>query len=211
MSSSPAMIALALVLAYVAGSFPTAYLVGRINGVDLRTVGSGNLGATNVQRTLGWRWGLLVYVVDFLKGWLPTLLLPGAVGLAGGWPWGVAIGVAAIAGHVKPVFLMGKGGGKGVATASGVFMALAPTATVGAIAAFIVVVAITRYVSLGSLVGALSLALILFFQAKALTPLVAVGFIIAAFVFWTHRENVKRLMRGEERRIGRASTPKGAI
>ncbi|WP_414653569.1 glycerol-3-phosphate 1-O-acyltransferase PlsY [Gemmatimonas sp.] len=205
------MIALALVLAYVAGSFPTAYLVGRVNGVDLRTVGSGNLGATNVQRTLGWRWGLLVYVVDFLKGWLPTLLLPGVFGLADGWPWGVAIGVAAIAGHVKPIFLMGKGGGKGVATASGVFMALAPTATLGAIVAFIVIVAVTRYVSLGSLVAALCLALILLFQAKTVTPLVAVGFVIAAFVFWTHRENVKRLMRGEERRIGRASTPNGAM
>ncbi len=206
------MIALALVLAYVAGSFPTAYLVGRINGVDLRTVGSGNLGATNVQRTLGWRWGLLVYVVDFLKGWLPTLLLPGAFGLAQGWPWGVAIGVAAIAGHVKPVFLMGKGGGKGVATASGVFMALAPAATLGAIATFIAVVAISRYVSLGSLVAALSLALILLWQAGAvLTPLVVVGFCIAAFVFWTHRENVKRLMRGEERRLGGPSPSKGAV
>lgn len=88
MTSTPAMIALAIALAYVAGSFPTAYLVGRLNGIDLRTVGSGNLGATNVQRTLGWRWGLLVYAVDCLKGWLPTFLLPGLFGLAAGWPWG---------------------------------------------------------------------------------------------------------------------------
>lgn len=123
---------------------------------------------------------------------------------------GVAIGVATIAGHVKPVFLMGKGGGKGVATGSGVFMALAPTATLVALGAFITVVAVSRYVSLGSLVGALSLPVILLWQADAaLTPLVLVGFAIAAFVCWTHRENVKRLVRGEERRIGGASLSKG--
>jgi acyl phosphate:glycerol-3-phosphate acyltransferase len=188
--------------AYLAGSFPTAYLVGKANGVDLRTVGSGNLGATNVFRTLGWKWGLLVYLVDGLKGLLPTLLLPSAAGVAGGWPWGIAIGVLTIVGHVKPVFLMGKGGGKGVATASGVFFALAPVAGACAVGAFAVVVAFTRYVSLGSLVGAVVLPVVMIVQARALTPLSAVATLIAAFVFWTHRDNIGRLMRGEERRIG---------
>lgn len=191
-----------LAVAYVAGSFPTAYLVGKANGVDLRTVGSGNLGATNVFRTLGWKWGLLVYVVDGLKGLLPTLLLPRAVGVAGGWPWGVLLGVLAIVGHVKPIFLMGKGGGKGVATASGVFFALAPVAGACAVVAFAITVALTRYVSLGSLVGAAVLPIAMAVQARAITPLTMVAGLIAAFVFYTHRDNIGRLLRGEERRIG---------
>lgn len=194
--------------AYLAGSFPTAYLVGKANGVDLRTVGSGNLGATNVFRTLGWKWGLLVYLVDGLKGLLPTLLIPRAFGIEGGWPWGVAIGVLTIAGHVKPIFLMGKGGGKGVATASGVFFALAPVACACAVAAFAFVVAITRYVSLGSLVAAAVLPVAMFVQNRALSPLLGVAVAIAAFVFWTHRDNIGRLRRGEERRIGGGSAAK---
>ena len=195
----------ALAAAYVTGSFPTAYLVGKVNGVDLRTVGSGNLGATNVFRTLGWRWGLLVYVVDGLKGLLPVWLLPGAIGVAVGWPWGVAFGLLAIVGHVRPVFLMGKGGGKGVATASGVFIALAPLPALCAIFSFVIVVAATRYVSLGSLIGAMVLPVALWLQQRAITPLVIVGASVGAFVFWTHRENIGRLRRGEEGRVGRKS------
>jgi acyl phosphate:glycerol-3-phosphate acyltransferase len=196
-------VAFALVLAYLVGSVPTAYLVGRANGVDLRTVGSGNLGATNVFRTLGWRWGLFVYVVDLLKGAAPVLWLPALAGVATGWPWGVVFGVVAIVGHVRPVFLLGKGGGKGVATASGVFLALAPIPALCALGAFVIVVAASRYVSLGSLIGAVVLPLALAWQERALTPLVWVSCAISAFVFWTHRENIGRLRRGEERRVGR--------
>jgi glycerol-3-phosphate acyltransferase PlsY len=199
-------IALAIVAAYLIGSIPTAYLVGRANGVDLRTVGSGNLGATNVFRTLGWKWGLLVYVVDLLKGVAPVLWLPAAASLEGGWPWGVVFGVVAIMGHVRPIFLLGKGGGKGVATASGVFLALAPIPAVCALVAFTVVVAITRYVSLGSLVGAVVLPIALILQERRLSPLVVVSAVVAAFVFWTHRDNIGRLRRGEERRVGRPGT-----
>jgi glycerol-3-phosphate acyltransferase PlsY len=201
------MIAQAVVLlaAYVIGSFPTAFLVGKVNGVDLRSVGSGNLGATNVFRTLGWKWGLLVYVVDGLKGALPVLLLPGVIGMGTGWPWGVVFGLLAIVGHVRPVFLMGRGGGKGVATASGVFIALAPIPALCAMISFVIVVAMTRYVSLGSLVGAVVLPVALLLQQRAFTPLVIVSVAVGAFVFWTHRENIGRLRRGEERRVGRTS------
>ncbi|MEO7521955.1 MAG: glycerol-3-phosphate 1-O-acyltransferase PlsY [Gemmatimonas sp.] len=191
----------ALLLAYLVGSIPTAYLVGRANGVDLRTVGSGNLGATNVLRTLGWKPGLFVYLADMMKGFLPVLLLPRVAGVAPGWPWGVAFGILAIAGHVRPVFLRGKGGGKGVATASGVFLALAPIPFVCALAAFVVIAVITKYVSLGSLVGALVLPIALALQDRALTPLVVMSGIVSAFVFWTHRENIVRLRNGNERRI----------
>jgi len=197
------LLALSLIAAYLIGSIPTAYLVGRAKGVDLRTVGSGNLGATNVFRTLGWKWGLFVYLSDMLKGVLPVLLLPGVAGVSAGWPWGVAFGVAAIFGHVRPIFLLGKGGGKGVATASGVFLALAPIPALCALVAFILVVAASRYVSLGSLVGAIVLPVALALQEGALTPLVLVSATVAAFVFWTHRENISRLRRGEERRIGK--------
>jgi glycerol-3-phosphate acyltransferase PlsY len=198
--------AAAVLAAYVIGSFPTAYLVGKANGVDLRTVGSGNLGATNVFRTLGWKWGLPVYVVDGLKGALPVWWLPGAMGLAAGWPWGVVFGLLAILGHVRPVFLMGQGGGKGVATASGVFIALAPIPALCAMIGFVIAVAITRYVSLGSLVGAIVLPVALLLQQRAVTPLVLVSAAVGAFVFWTHRENIGRLRRGEERRVGRTSS-----
>ncbi len=193
----------AIIAAYLIGSIPVAFLVGRANGVDLRKVGSGNLGATNVLRTLGWPWGLFVYVADMLKGVLPVLLLPTFAHVRGGWPWGVAFGVAAILGHVRPIFLLGKGGGKGVATASGVFLALAPTAAACALIAFILVVAASRYVSLGSLIGAVVLPLVLLIQERQFTPLVLVSMSVSAFVFWTHRENIGRLRRGEERRIGR--------
>jgi glycerol-3-phosphate acyltransferase PlsY len=201
------VIALAALLAFVFGSIPVAFLVGRANGVDLRTVGSGNLGATNVFRTLGWKWGLFVYLADMLKGVIPVLLLPEFAKVDPGWPWGVVFGVAAIVGHVRPIFLLGKGGGKGVATASGVFLALAPVPALSALVAFIVVVAATRYVSLGSLVGAVVLPVALFLQQGSLSPLVLVAATIAAFVFWTHRENIGRLRRGEERRVGRSSAP----
>jgi glycerol-3-phosphate acyltransferase PlsY len=114
----------------------------------------------------------------------------------------IALGVAAIVGHVRPVFLLGQGGGKGVATASGVFLGLAPLPTVMVMALFAVVVWRTRYVSAGSLAAAAMLPWVLAWQARGVGPLVIVGAAVAAFVFWTHRENIGRLRRGEERRLG---------
>ena len=198
------MLIVALVLAYCVGSLPTAYLVGRANGVDLRTVGSGNLGATNVFRTLGWKWGMFVYVIDLLKGAVPVLFLPGVAGVATGWPWGVVCGLLAIVGHVRPIFLLGKGGGKGVATASGVFLALAPIAALCAMVAFTITVSLSRYVSLGSLVGAAVLPLVLVVTERGVTPIVIVSAAVCAFVFWTHRANIDRLRQGTERRMGSA-------
>jgi glycerol-3-phosphate acyltransferase PlsY len=194
----------ALIAAYLIGSFPTAFLVGKANGVDLRTVGSGNLGATNVLRTIGWRAGLLVYVVDMVKGVLPVVVLPALAGVARGWPWGVAFGVAAIAGHVRPIFLLGKGGGKGVATASGVFLGLAPIPAAVAFIVFVITTSASKIVSLGSLVGSVALVVAMFTQERAFTPLMIVSIIVALFVFYTHRENIQRLRNGTERKIGSA-------
>src|SRR5215210_1359913 len=118
---------LALALSYLCGSLPFAAIAGKLRGVDLRKQGSGNLGATNVFRVLGWKIGLLVFLADALKGALPVLYLPPRV-VSAREPvvWAIACGIFAIAGHVRPIFLGFRKGGKGVATAAGVFFALAP-------------------------------------------------------------------------------------
>ncbi|MBC8085769.1 MAG: glycerol-3-phosphate 1-O-acyltransferase PlsY [Phycisphaerae bacterium] len=202
------VIALCVLAAYVIGSFPTALLVGKANGIDLRTVGSGNLGATNVLRTIGWKAGLLVYVVDMLKGVLPVIALPPLAAVTRGSPWPVVFGIAAIVGHVRPVFLLGKGGGKGVATASGMFLGLAPVPALVAFIAFVITTAISRFVSLGSLVGAVALVGAMWWHERGTSPLFIVTACVAAFVFFTHRENIGRLRSGMERKIGAAK--KGA-
>ena len=191
-----------LVIAYLAGSIPSAYIAGRMHGVDLRTVGSGNLGATNVVRTLGKKVGIPVYIVDTLKGLLPVLLLPAATGQPVQGLWHIAFGLAAILGHVKPIFLLFRGGGKGVATAGGVFLGLATVPTLVAFALFGIVLKLSGYVSLGSLTAAAALPVAIAIRS-GITPVFWVSLVVAAFVFWTHRANIGRLRRGEEHRFGR--------
>ena len=196
--------ALALALSYAAGSLPFAYLAGAASGVDLRKQGSGNLGATNVFRVLGWKIGILVFLADALKGALPVLLLAPRI-VAAGDPilWAIACGVAAIFGHVRPLFFAFRKGGKGVATAAGVFFALAPVPMLGAFLVFVAIVLATGYVSLGSLVSALLLPALLLATKGPGSPLFLVSLVIALFVFWTHRANIGRLRRGEEHRFGK--------
>jgi glycerol-3-phosphate acyltransferase PlsY len=196
--------ALALVLSYVSGSFPSAWLAGKAAGVDLRQQGSGNLGATNVFRVLGWKVGLAVFLADALKGALPVLLLPPRiVSPIDPTLWAIACGVAAIAGHVRPIFLRFRKGGKGVATAAGVFFALAPVPMLVTFAVFVAVVLASGYVSLGSLLSAMVLPALLLVTQGARSPLFVVSIVIATFVFWTHRANIGRLRRGEEHRFGK--------
>ena len=191
-----------LIISYLAGSIPSAYIAGKLRGVDLRKHGSGNLGATNVVRVLGAKTGAVVFVGDLLKGFLPVYFLPIYTETLRPELWALVYGVAAIAGHVKPIFLLGKGGGKGVATASGVFMALALKPMLVAQAVFILVFYFTRYVSLASLLGAAVLPFaILGFYRDPQSPVFIASVIIAAFVFWTHRANIGRLRRGEEHRF----------
>jgi glycerol-3-phosphate acyltransferase PlsY len=196
--------AIALLLAYVSGSLPFAYLAGVVKGVDLRKQGSGNLGATNVFRVLGWKIGLLVFLADAMKGALPVLLLPTRIaGVADPTVWAIACGVAAIAGHVRPIFLGFRKGGKGVATAAGVFFALAPIPMLASFVVFVIVVLASGYVSLASLTSALVLPAVLLFTLGAGSTLFIVSVVIASFVFWTHRANIGRLRRGEEHRFGK--------
>jgi glycerol-3-phosphate acyltransferase PlsY len=197
-------VVLALAVAYVAGSIPSAYIAGKSRGIDLRKHGSGNLGATNVARVLGARMGILVFLVDALKGFLPVYFLPQYITTPDPQLFTLALGAAAILGHVRPIFLGWQRGGKGVATATGVFVGVAPVATVVALVVWLVVFGISRYVSLGSLCAAAVLPL-----AVALTGhppgsvIFAASVLVAIFVFVTHRANISRLLHGAEHRFGR--------
>lgn len=196
--------AIGLLLAYLAGSIPAAYIAGRsLRGIDLREHGSGNLGATNVMRVMGPKIGAVVLLFDALKGAIPVIALPMLFGVQDTAWWAIAYGVAAIVGHVRPIFLLGRGGGKGVATAAGVFAALAPVPLLISAVVFLAVVLASGYVSLGSLVSAAVFPLAVIVIAAGLTPVALAGLAMAAFVFWTHRANIGRLRRGEEHRFGR--------
>jgi glycerol-3-phosphate acyltransferase PlsY len=191
-----------VLLSYLAGSIPSAYIAGKLRGVDLRKHGSGNLGATNVVRVLGPRTGAVVFLADLLKGFLPVYFLRNYTDAPHPELWTLVYGAAAILGHVKPIFLLGKGGGKGVATASGVFLALAFVPMLIAEVVWITVFYFTRYVSLASLLGAAILpAAILVYSRDPRSPVFIASLIIACFVFWTHRANIGRLRRGEEHRF----------
>jgi glycerol-3-phosphate acyltransferase PlsY len=201
---------LALFASYALGSIPAAYIAGQSRGIDLRKHGSGNLGATNVFRVLGSKIGSAVFAFDMAKGAVPVVFFAKWVdpALTANWPGdrhvltGILCGVAAIAGHVRPMWLKFGKGGKGVATAGGVFLALAPLQTLLAIAAFMVTVLASGYVSLGSLVTAVLLPTLLLIRDGPASPMFVVCAGIAVFVFWSHRANIERLRRGEEHRFG---------
>lgn len=190
-----------LFLAYLLGATPTSYVVGRVAfGLDLREHGSGNLGATNVFRVLGWKAALPVVLVDVAKGWLPAALFP-RWDAAPEPEWALAYGAAAIVGHVFSVYVRFKGG-KGVATSAGVFTALAPWATLVGLVVWVTVVAVTRIVSLGSLLAALTLPVAVYLTGEPAVELwLAVA--LALFIVYAHRSNIGRLVRGEENRFGR--------
>lgn len=196
------MTLLLLAAAYLLGATPTSYLVARaVRRIDLREHGSGNLGATNTFRVLGWKPALPVVVVDVLKGWFPTAYFPlwdGAEPLE----WALAYGSAAIVGHVFSVFV-GLRGGKGVATSAGVFMALAPWAVLIAGVVWGLTVTLSRIVSLGSLLAAVVLPVAVFATNE---PPFEVGLSVALslFVFYAHRSNIRRLLRGTENRFSRS-------
>ena len=196
----------ALVIAYLAGSIPSAYLAGKLHGVDLTKHGSGNLGATNVVRVLGAPTGIAVFVVDVAKGLLPVILLPQRVVTSHPMLVALALGVVAILGHVRSAFLGWRAGGKGVATATGVFLGLAWLPTLIAFGVWVLVFATSGYVSLASLMGALALPAALAFTGASFTdPVFIASIVIALFVFYTHRANIGRLRRGEEHRFRRGS------
>lgn len=188
---------LAVLAAYLVGSIPFAQLLSRRRGVDLRRVGSGNVGATNVLRTLGVRPAVLAMMLDAVKGIVAVLV---AQRLTNGVAAPVAAGLASMIGHVYPVWLRFRGG-KGVATAAGAFAVLAPVAAAAAVGVFLLAVMLTRFISVGSMAAALTLAG--WTIASDAPTGVGIGAAVAAvMVIVGHRTNLARLAAGTERRIG---------
>ena len=189
--------AVAIALGYLVGSVPFAYLLARRRGIDLREAGSGNVGAANVLRTSGPGSAAAAMCLDATKGALAVFV---AQRLGAGTAMQAAAGLAAVIGHIYPVWL-GFRGGKGVATAAGAFAVLAPAAMLVASAAFVAAVGATRYISVGSVVGAISLA-VATVAGDAPLP-VSIGATGAALmILHRHRANLARVMAGTERRIG---------
>jgi len=188
---------LAVLAGYLMGSIPFAQLLSTRRGIDLRRVGSGNVGASNVLRTLGVRPAVLAMMLDAVKGTVAVLI---AQRLTNGVAAPVAAGLASMIGHVYPIWLRFRGG-KGVATAAGAFAVLTPVAAVVAVGAFLLTVALTRFISVGSMVAALTLAG--WAIASDAPRIVEVGAAIgAALVLIGHRANLLRLVAGTERRVG---------
>ncbi len=201
----------AILAAYLCGAIPFAFIIARARGVDIRAVGSGNVGATNVFRSVGKPWGVLTFLLDALKGFIPALAFPA---VAHNWEFaapdwlGLACGAAAIAGHTWPIWL-GFKGGKGVATGAGALLAVAPWAFAAGLAAWLLVFLLSRYVSLASILAAASAAAAgwVVYGREPARPIVLS--VLAALVVVRHRSNVRRLLAGTELRAGasRVSTP----
>jgi glycerol-3-phosphate acyltransferase PlsY len=202
--------AVLLVLAYLCGSIPFGLIVGKLfYGVDVREHGSGNVGTTNVFRVLGKKAGAVVMVCDILKGWLPAFVAAQFFS-----PWAaIFIAAAPVLGHMYSIFLKGKGG-KGIATGAGVVLALVPLAFVIIFTTWLVLIVLTRYVSVASLVAA-ALVPVLTIALSEPLPYEIAGVLVAILVWWAHRGNIQRLLAGEEHRVrlpwtgGHGATPHG--
>lgn len=202
-------LALAVLISYLVGSFPTAILTGKIlKGIDIRQHGSGNAGATNVFRVLGWKAGLFVLLVDMAKGLLATILI---YKLALGHVAMDAVllkiicGLAAVFGHIFTVFA-GFKGGKGVGTGAGMIIGLLPGAVLSGLIVFIITVWLTRYVSLGSILASITVLIYVVVQKWVLgvpvhPALLVFGAFIPVLIIFTHRSNIGRLLKGNENKI----------
>ena len=195
-------------LAYLLGSVPTGFLVAQAKGVDIRAVGSGNIGATNVLRTLGKPAGIFVLFMDALKGWVAVVLMTRLLLLEFGLGADgarmevcqIIAALCAILGHNYTCWLHFKGG-KGIATSAGVLLALVPWALITIFIIWIVVFAVTRYVSLGSLAAAAALPFASWVTHESLTKVIVTG-AMAALAIYKHKGNIQRLLNGTEPRFG---------
>ncbi len=210
MSSAIFSYLLAIGIGYLLGSCPNGYLVSRARGIDIRQHGSGNIGATNVLRVLGKKWGYLVFALDALKGFVAVRLAfaiaaATVIGTAQRELLGIASGLACILGHTFPVWLRFRGG-KGVATSAGVLLGLMPVAVFSVLAVWIILFKITRYVSVASIGAAVALPLFVIayhrFGLLRGATLLPFSILIAGVVVWRHRSNLQRLLQGKEQRFG---------
>ncbi len=186
------------VVGYLFGAIPFGLIIGRLAGVDVRSQGSKNIGATNVSRVIGKRWGVLTLFCDCMKGFLPVLLAAKVLPDSEGAGLSIALtGVMAVVGHMFSWYLKFSGG-KGVATGLGIFLFLSPAAVGLSLAVFIVVVAVSGFVSAGSLLASALLPLWLFLLGIAKMYIYA-GIVIVALIWIKHHENIARLLKGEEK------------
>ncbi len=195
---------LILFLGYLFGSFPSGYLAGRIaKGIDIRSLGSGSTGATNVLRHIGKRAAIAVFLLDVFKGVLSILI---AKHLLLNDSWLVAIGLSTLIGHIWPVWLKWRGG-KAVATGLGIFLGLSWQVGLATLGIFTLMIAIFRIVSLASISAALALPLLMFlsFENSFISlPFLLISLLAMALVIWRHRDNIVRLIKGTEPKIGRS-------
>ena len=196
----------AIFAGYLLGSIPFGLLVARSRGIDIRKHGSGNIGATNVLRVVGKKWGILVFALDALKGVAAVLLARHFFGTAGEGVGGgnelpgIVAGLACVVGHNFPVWLRFKGG-KGVATTAGVLAGLMPVAALVAFVVWVAVFKISRYVSLASLVAAVAIPATVWYEERQMSVMFCFALIVAAMGIWRHRSNIQRLCAGTENRF----------
>ncbi|HEY7544489.1 MAG TPA: glycerol-3-phosphate 1-O-acyltransferase PlsY [Blastocatellia bacterium] len=207
-----------VLIAYLLGAIPFGYLLVKFvftSGEDIRRVGSGGTGATNVSRRAGWTAGILTVVLDALKGVAAVMLMKRIAG--DDYLWMGAAAIAAIVGHIFPVFL-GFRGGKGVATGAGVFLVLAPLPVIAAFALYVVTVLITRYSSLGSIIASLSIPILILLFYGWLLPssphpqlwtMVATTALAGVLIVAKHHENIRRLASGTESKLGSRAARSG--
>jgi glycerol-3-phosphate acyltransferase PlsY len=194
-------------LAYLVGSIPFAYIIAASRGVDIRKVGSGNVGATNVFRTVSKPLGILTFILDALKGWLPVTLAPVIFRLITCTDGPelylkVMCGVTAVLGHTYPVYLSFRGG-KGVATGAGTLLGIAPYTLIIGLCVWIITFLCSRYVALASIMSALSVVVSSWILYRQNIFLPVVLSLLAVVIIWRHRSNIKRLMNGTEYRFGK--------
>ena len=194
---------LILFFGYLFGSFPSGYLAGRIaKGIDIRSLGSGSTGATNVLRHIGKRAAITVFLLDVFKGVIPILLARDYFELTDSWQ--VAIGISSLIGHIWPVWLNWRGG-KAVATGLGIFLGLSWQVGLATLGVFILILTLFRMVSLASVSASLALPLIMFmsFDNSSISiPFLVISLLAMTLVIWRHRGNIIRIVKGEEPRIG---------
>ena len=195
---------LILFLGYLFGSFPSGYLAGRITkGVDIRSLGSGSTGATNVLRHIGKRAAITVFLIDVFKGILSILVAKYFL-LNDSDSWQVAIGLSTLIGHIWPVWLNWRGG-KAVATGLGIFLGISWQVGLATLGIFILTITLFRIVSLASITAAFALPFIMFlsFESSSISiPFLVISLLATTLVIWRHRENIGRLIRGKEPKIG---------
>lgn len=188
-------------VAYLIGAIPFGLLVAKSRGVDIRSQGSGNIGATNVFRVIGKGWGILTFTLDALKGFVPAFFFPMLLRSDASAEWGVLFGSCAILGHSFPVYLRFKGG-KGVATGAGMLLGVAPVAVLIGFFCWLLCMVLSRIVSLSSIVAALSVIVSVWVLDRG--PVINIVLtVLSLLVIWLHRANIRRLLSGTENRFGK--------